>query len=173
MVGAIVGLMVILLCICTCSGGMAVFVSLWGRATATPKIVYVGESVEEKGWEVMITDYPRLADKVGDATMQNLYETPEGMFLIVPIQLKNMGDVGKRGWAYTAYKIIDETGEEFEADLDATYAHMTVSNISRVSSLEPGARWEGELVFDIPADVRPLKLRIESFDENVLFDLEM
>lgn len=138
----------------------------------TPAIVPLGDVAEKSGWAVVVINAPRRAKEVGNRDSPNLYKVSKGEFLIVPIMVRNSTGQRQRNWDYTSYEVVGENGLEIEADPDATDVHMRTSQMFPSPFLETDSDWAGEIVFDVPAGMKALKLRIDSFDENVLFELE-
>jgi hypothetical protein len=105
-------------------------------------------------------------------------EEPDGIFLVVQMELTNQGDESF-SVSTAAYSALDSNGNSFDPD---SGAGVYLDQDSRIEAeaisfdqLNPGLSTDGALVFDVPED-EEMRLRIEPtgwLDDSASHDVEL
>lgn len=125
------------------------------KATAKKEKVYkVNDAVViDKKSEVVLTDVEET-DKVGDQYL-NKKVSDGGTFVAVHVTVKNVSDKPIGPFSTPTFKLVDEKGTDYSADIDATsyYAVQTdIDNSKLASDLNPNIKVTDVQVFEISKD---------------------
>lgn len=107
------------------------------------------ETAESGSFEFTVTDVDDDVDKVGPSQMA---ETPDGKYVVVSVETKNVGDEAETFWG-GEQKLLDEDDTKYSTDDDAAVV-MEDSN-QLLNEINPGNTADGKLVFDVPEKVTP------------------
>jgi hypothetical protein len=135
------------------------------KKAVEPKAAGIGSVVKDGQFAFKVTKLERQA-RVGN---EFLGTDAQGVFLVVHITVKNIGDEAQ---TFTgAAQTLHADGKEFDADGGATI-YMEDSK-SLYENINPGNSVDGVVLFDIPKDLRPgeIELHDSLFSEGVTVKL--
>lgn len=133
------------------------------------KAAKIGDTVESGAFAFTVTDVQTGVMEVTDETGY-LTETPDGQYVVVSVTVENIGD--ESGFfESSSQKLVDKDGKQYSTD---TAAEITGGAESFLNEINPGNSVDGELVFDVPQDVKLDKLELAdfiSFDQPAVVDI--
>jgi len=94
---------------------------------------------------------------VTESTIASVPNPPNGEFLVVALNVKNVGDQPADINATDFH--LKRDGKIFDASSDGTY----LPDAFMLTKLNPGVEKTGTLLFDVPADTSPSKYELEAF----------
>ena len=96
--------------------------------------------------------------------------TAQGRYCLVDMSVKNTGDEAQTIFSDNM-KLIDDQGREFETDSGAMM--FSDNQDLWLNELNPGIQVDGQLIFDLPADAKPVtaELHDSAFSGGVEIDL--
>lgn len=100
--------------------------------------------------------------QVGDPEKPGLSVTARGVFVVVALSIRNVGDEPLT--FFDSYQtLVDSTGETFAADMAADiYGNLDI----RSTRMEPGAGLVVDIAFDVPDDSVPRNLILRQSDSS-------
>jgi hypothetical protein len=136
-----------------------------GAAEAVPGI---GEAVRDGDFEFTVAGIDCGSTEVGDDPFT---ETAQGQFCLLTVRVENIGSQSQTLFAMEQF-LLDADGREFAADDPATFANDPMAE-TFLSEINPGNNVEGEIVFDVPADVEIVEAELHdsTFSDGVRVSL--
>ncbi|MDQ0842564.1 DUF4352 domain-containing protein [Streptomyces sp. V1I6] len=126
----------------------------------------IGDPVRDGKFEFTVTRVQPGVQKIGG----EFGKEAQGQFILVHMTVSNIGDEAQH-FDGDAQKLFDVKDREFSADaLAAIYLEESKSFLNEIN---PGNKVKGIVVFDVPKDVKPVKLELHDsiFSGGVAVDL--
>jgi hypothetical protein len=114
----------------------------------------IGEPVRDGKFEFTVTDIQAGVEEVGEDIFG---ETAQGQFVLVHVTVENIGNEAQY-FDGSSQALLDTEGREHSADTEA--AIYIEDSESFLNEINPGNKVDGVVVFDIPPDAVPAKLRL-------------
>src|SRR5690625_840634 len=128
----------------------------------------MGEVAQDGKFEFVVTEVETGVEQVGS---EYLNETAQGQFVLVHLEVTNVGDKAQTLYDSSQH-LIDTDGREHSADSSAGI--YIEDNKVLLTEITPGNTLSGVLVFDIPADATPASVDLHDsmFSGGVTISLE-
>ena len=128
----------------------------------------IGDVAQDGKFEFVVTEVETGVEQVGS---EYLNETAQGQFVLVHLEVTNVGDKAQTLFDSDQY-LIDTEGREHSADSSAGI--YIENNKVFLNEINPGNTLSGVLVFDIPADATPASVELHDsmFSGGVTISLE-
>ncbi|MBV7327467.1 hypothetical protein KFU94_04240 [Chloroflexi bacterium TSY] len=145
----------------------------------------VGKTILSDDWEITLLDQPSKDGVIGDEPEANIqtisqYEqaarTADGVWVIVPIKLVNVGNE-ENMLMQTTIQIEDDQGRQYKiGDRLVHHAQVWLSDVERwgdrsnqlVQNVQDtGVEREGPAIFDVADDATGLRLILKGTDESI------
>lgn len=127
----------------------------------------LGETVSDGKFSFAVWKVKCGHTSVGSGFM---VEKASGQFCIIDISVKNTGDEAQTLFS-SNQKVIDDQGREFQT-ADTAMMAMDQTDLW-LKEINPGLQINGQLVFDMPLDAKPVKIELHdsAFSGGALVDL--
>jgi hypothetical protein len=131
-----------------------------------PKVAGIGAVVKDGDFTFKVTKLEKRA-RVGN---DFLGEDAQGVFLLVHVTVKNVGDEAGSFFG-ASQKLYDAKGREYEASSGASI--YLKDSKSLYEKINPGNAVNGVVLFDIPKNVKPTEIELHDsmFSEGVKVNL--
>ena len=128
----------------------------------------IGDVAQDGKFEFVVTEVETGVEQVGS---EYLNETAQGQFVLVHLEVTNVGDKAQTLFDSSQH-LIDTDGREHSADSSAGI--YIENNKVLLNEINPGNTLSGVLVFDIPADATPASVELHDsmFSGGVSISLE-
>lgn len=128
----------------------------------------MGDVAQDGKFEFVVTEVETGVEQVGS---EYLNETAQGQFVLVHLEVTNVGDKAQTLFDSSQH-LIDTDGREHSADSSAGI--YLEDNKVLLNEINPGNTLSGVLVFDIPADATPASVELHDsmFSGGVTVSLE-
>ena len=129
--------------------------------------VTIGQAVTSANWEVVVPSRPTTAKTVTEGFFE---ESAAGIFVIVPILVKNVGDEGST-FSDWQLKLIDERNREFDA---ASYTAQSAAGGGLfLEQINPGLSKSTVVAFDVSPEATSFKLKVQGalFTKSAFIDI--
>ncbi|QDX91040.1 DUF4352 domain-containing protein (plasmid) [Brevibacillus laterosporus] len=141
------------------------------KEEAEPALAKLNEKVAVGKFEV-VAKKTSTAKQVGNEFMN---KKPQGTYILIDLEVKNV-DKEARMIDSSMFNLVDADGTTYDPDPEANlYANQ--QNNFFLANVNPKLSAKGQVVFDMPADAKGLKLKVASgvafaAGETVLIDLQ-
>ncbi len=113
----------------------------------------IGDPVRDGKFEFTVTKVQPGVQQIGG----EFGDEAQGQFILVHVTVENIGDESQL-FDGSAQKLFDAKNREFSADTVA--AKYLEESKSFLNEINPGNKVNGIVVFDVPKDVKPVKMEL-------------
>lgn len=145
---------------------VAAVVAASGCGAAAPTVTGSGiaahpAAVRDGGFEFAVQDVAQV-QQVGDPTDPGLSITAKGVFVVVTLSIRNVGDAPLT--FFDRYQtLIDSSGTTYSADMAADiYGNLGIPS----TRIAPGAALTVHLAFDVPVGTTPTNITLRESDRS-------
>ena len=145
---------------------LAVMVVVAGCGTSSTTVTGTGiaaqpVAVRDRGFEFVVHDVAQ-EHQVGDPKDPGLSITAKGVFVVVTLSIRNVGDAPLT--FFDRYqRLIDSSGNQYSASMAADiYGNLDIPS----TKIAPGDALTVHLAFDVPVDTVPVQLVLRQSDSS-------
>jgi Domain of unknown function (DUF4352) len=146
---------------------VAVMLAAAGCGTSPTTVTGTGVAaqpvaVRDGGFEFAVRNVSQV-HQVGDPKDPGLSITAKGVFVVVALVIRNVGD-GPLTFFDRYQKLIDSSGDEYSASMAADiYGNLGIPS----TTIAPGDALTVHLAFDVPVDTVPTNLTLRQSETSV------
>ena len=156
--GGLIGIIIVLAIVISISSG---------GGGDEPEAVSIGQPAKTANWQVIVPEPPEVTDVVGRGIIA---EKAAGQFVIVRLELTNIGDKGSTFSDWQLELVDEENRIHKPADFSVQSA---AGGGLFLEQLNPGVSKSVLVVFDVARDVDKLRLKVQGalFSDPAIIDL--
>lgn len=115
------------------------------------EVYQIGDEVEVDGLKYTIVQVEDM-DEMGDVEFLGKEASEGGTLVGVQYKVENISDEPIGAFSYPSFKLLDESGTEYNSDVDASSSYAVETNIDNskiLSDLNPGITVDGTDAFEV------------------------